>query len=114
MIPSGMAVPDRLQTVAVVGNGIIGHGVSQVFAMAGRDVRMIGRADASLRTAMERIADSLALFKEHGLISDSESAAALARVSTTTRLEDAADAQLVVEALPEDPRLRTDLSGPPA
>src|SRR5438270_14052497 len=106
MIPSGMAAPDRLQTVAVIGNGIIGHGVSQVLAMAGKDVRMIGRNDASLRMAMERIADSLALFKEHALISDSESAAALARVSTTTRLEDAADAQLVVEAVPEDTELK--------
>ena len=43
-----MPVPRQLDTVAVIGNGIIGHGVAQVFAMAGRRVRLIGRSEASL------------------------------------------------------------------
>ena len=52
--------PDRLDTVAVIGNGIIGHGVAQVFAAAGRSVVMIGRSPASLARAVERIAAELA------------------------------------------------------
>ena len=35
--------PGRLETVAVVGNGIIGHGIAQIFAVAGKSVVMIGR-----------------------------------------------------------------------
>ena len=43
-----MTTPAELETLAVIGNGIIGHGIAQVFAVAGYDVRMIGRNTASL------------------------------------------------------------------
>ena len=37
-----MAVPPTLDTVAVIGNGLIGHGMARIFAAAGREVVMIG------------------------------------------------------------------------
>ncbi len=49
---------DRIP-VAVIGNGIIGHGVAQIFATAGHPVVMIGRNAASLAKAMENIRASL-------------------------------------------------------
>jgi len=101
-----MAVPENLRRVAVIGNGIMGHGISQVFATAGKEVVMIGRAEASLAAATERIHDSLALFKEQGLLSGTQVEAAAGRISTSTRLEDAAGAELVVEAVPEDTELK--------
>ncbi len=101
-----MSVPDRLDTVAVVGNGIIGHGVSQVFAAAGLDVVMVGRSDSSLAAARCRIATSLADFVRHGLATTAEADATLARVRVTTRLEDAGAAQLVVEAVTQDVALK--------
>jgi 3-hydroxybutyryl-CoA dehydrogenase len=101
-----MAVPERLQRVAVIGNGIMGHGISQVFATAGNEVVMIGRSEGSLHAALGRIRDSLQLFERHGLIAQAEADAALARISTSTRLADAARAELVVEALPEDTELK--------
>ncbi len=104
-----MTVPTRLQTVAVIGNGIMGHGVSQVFAMAGKQVHMIGRREQSLAAAMERIRDSLKLFQEHGLLIAAQAEAALGRISTSTRLEDAAGAELLVEAVPEDTELKLDI-----
>ncbi len=33
-----MPVPTTFDRVAVIGNGIIGHGVAQVYAVAGKDV----------------------------------------------------------------------------
>ena len=101
-----MSVPERLRRVAVIGNGIMGHGISQVFAGAGKEVVMIGRSEASLRAALARIRDSLQLFQRHGLLSQAESDAALERVSTSTSLADAARAELVVEAVPEDTELK--------
>jgi 3-hydroxybutyryl-CoA dehydrogenase len=103
---SEMAAPAQLNRVAVIGNGIMGHGISQVFATAGPDVVMIGRSSASLAAAMDRIRDSLALFDEHGLVSPAEAHAALRRISTSIRLEDAAGAELVIEAAPEDTELK--------
>jgi 3-hydroxybutyryl-CoA dehydrogenase len=106
-----MAVPERLQRVAVIGNGIMGHGISQVFATVGKDVVMIGRSEPSLRAARARIGDSLQLFQRHGLLSQEEAEAALARVSTSTSLQDAASAELVVEAVPEDTELKLAIFG---
>lgn len=92
--------------VGVVGNGIMGHGIAQVFAVAGEDVVMVGRAQASLDAAGERIRDSLRLFREHGLLSEPDAEAALARVRVSTMLEELAGAELVIEAVPEDTELK--------
>ena len=101
-----MAAPRRLQSVAVIGNGIMGHGISQVFATAGKRVVLIGRSEESLHAALSRIRDSLQLFERHELLGHAEAAAALARISTSTRLAGAAGAELVVEAVPEDTELK--------
>ncbi len=49
-----MTAPARLGAVAVIGNGIIGHGVAQVFAAAGTPVRLVGRRQASLDASPRR------------------------------------------------------------
>lgn len=97
-----MAVPAQLNTVAVIGNGIIGHGIAQVFAMAGRNVVMIGRAEASLAAAVEKIRTGLQSFQAHGLVDEAGAAAALKRVATSTDLARASGAELVIEAVTED------------
>jgi 3-hydroxybutyryl-CoA dehydrogenase len=89
----------------------MGHGISQVFAAAGKEVVLIGHRDASLAAAMDRIRDSLDLFREHELLSAAEAEAALRRVLPSTRLEDAAGSQLVVEAVPEDTELKLSIFG---
>ena len=106
-----MSVPERLRRVAVIGNGIMGHGISQVFAVAGKDVVMIGRSEASLSAAEARIRESLQLFARHGLISHAGAEAAAGRISTSTSLAGAAGAELVVEAVPEDTELKLALFG---
>jgi len=49
-----MATPTSLAPVAVIGNGLIGHGVARVFAAAGVSVRLVGRDRASLDRALAR------------------------------------------------------------
>ena len=106
-----MTVPETLDTVAVVGNGLVGHGMAQVFAVAGHRVVMIGRREESLAAAMERIAASLAAFEAHGLVTSADASAALGRIRTSTALEDAADAQLVLEAVPADRAIQDEVYG---
>ena len=101
--------PAQLETVAVIGNGIIGHGVAQVFAASGRPVVMIGRSTESLARAVERIAASLTEFARHELIEPGAIPSILGRIRTSVRLEDASAAQLVVEAVTEDLPLKLDL-----
>ena len=55
MIPA-----DTLKSVAIIGNGLMGQGISQVFARAGREVTLIGRNPASLEKAMGVINERMA------------------------------------------------------
>lgn len=101
-----MAVPKELKTVAVIGNGLIGHGVAQVFAVGGKDVILIGRREESLRAAMGKIKASLKGFTAHGIVSEKEAQAALRRIRPTTDMNAAAQATLVVEAVPFEQELQ--------
>ncbi len=97
--------------MAVIGNGIIGHGIAEIFAAAGWQVRLIGRSEESLAAALRKIAASLSEFAAHGLTNAARAEAALARIATTTALDDAAAASLVIEAVPEDMALKRDIFG---
>ena len=104
-----MATPGRLQTVAVIGNGIIGHGVAQIFAAGGHEVRLIGRSPRSLDGAMARIRESLGRFAAHGLLAAAEIQSTLGRIRPSTDLDAAAGAELVIEAVTEDLPLKHEI-----
>ena len=99
------------QSVAVVGNGIIGHGIAEVFAGAGWRVTLIGRNAASPRGSGRQDRGEPSDVRSHGLVSEAQRAAALSRVTTTTRLEAAAGAELAIEAVPEDMALKRAIFG---
>ena len=96
------------KTIAVIGNGVIGHGIAEIFAKGGWDVCLIGRSPDSLSKATDRIRASLAEFVEAGLLDASAVPVALSRINTSTSIEEAANADLVIEALPEDMGLKLD------
>ncbi|MGI5090229.1 NAD(P)-binding domain-containing protein [Treponema sp. OMZ 305] len=73
------------KTIAVIGNGIIGHGIAELFAKAGYTVVLIGRNEASLNRALERIKTSLGEFAEEGLAAESDVSVILSRISLTIR-----------------------------
>jgi 3-hydroxyacyl-CoA dehydrogenase len=90
------------ESVAVVGAGVMGHGIAQLFATAGAAVRLHdvdpGRLEGGLR-AVER---SLHLLVEEGALDAAAAAAALARVEPTTDLDTALrGAGIVTECIPE-------------
>jgi 3-hydroxybutyryl-CoA dehydrogenase len=104
-----MATPGKLNTVAVIGNGLIGHGVAQVFAAAGKEVRLIGRREESLRAAMGKIKASLKSFADYGLVTPAGAKAAMGRIRPTTDMNEASVATLVVEAVPFVHELQLDV-----
>jgi 3-hydroxybutyryl-CoA dehydrogenase len=99
----------KISTVAVIGNGIMGHGIAQVFAIAGAGVQLVGRSEASLANACNRIRASLDDFVRHDLLSAGEADAALSRVTTGISLGAAAKAELVIEAVTEDLALKREI-----
>ena len=103
--------PKSLKTVAIIGNGIIGHGMAQIFAAAGKSVVMIGRNKTSLAKALKKIEESLGDFAAHKLVAKRDILTILKRITASMRLDDAAPAQLVIEAVTEDLPLKLDIFG---
>ena len=95
-----MKPADQIETVAIIGNGLMGQGISQVFARAGKHVTLIGRNAASLQKALDTIRGNFGAFVARGLTPADEASAAIARIVTSTDIGDAAGADHVIEAVP--------------
>ena len=85
--------------LAVVGAGLMGAGIAQVSAQAGYEVVLRDVTDEALARGRDGIAASYARFVAKGKLAAEDAEAALARITTTTDLDAAADADLVVEAV---------------
>lgn len=89
--------------VTVIGAGTMGHGIAQVAAQAGFDVRLHDADAAALDRALATIEANLEGGVARGKLSAADKAAALARIRTDPALEAAADgAGLVIEAVVEN------------
>ena len=93
--------------VAVLGAGTMGHGIAQVSAMAGHDVVMRDVADEYVRDGIDAVEENLRGGVERDKVTEAEMTATLDRLTGTTSLADAvADADLVIEAVPEEMDLK--------
>lgn len=94
------------KNMAVIGAGLMGHGIALTLARAGHSVTVSDPATGSLQSLHQRIGDSLA-----GMgVEDDETAATLTRVDIAPSLEAAvAGAWMVTEAAPEKMALKQSL-----
>jgi len=93
----------EIKRVAVVGAGIMGNGIAQVFAQAGFQVVMTDLKDKLLRRGFDSIKESLGMMKDKGKITEKQVDEALAIIKGTLNLKEAvSEADLVIEAIPED------------
>ena len=102
----GSALVERLmgiEKIAVLGAGQMGNGIAQVTACAGYDVTMIDIKQEYVDKGLAAIENSLARVVKKERMTAEEAANALARVGIATDKSAAADADLVVEAIPEIP-----------
>jgi 3-hydroxybutyryl-CoA dehydrogenase len=90
-----------IKKVFVIGAGTMGNGIAQVSAQAGYDVIMSDIKDEFIKKGMDAISKSLDRAVKKGTMQESEKAAIIARIKTTTDNKDAKDADLVIEAAPE-------------
>jgi 3-hydroxybutyryl-CoA dehydrogenase len=87
--------------VGVVGCGLMGSGIAEVFARAGLDVRVSEASGEALELGRTRLTGSFDTAVKRGKLTEEEREAALARISFTTELADFADRDLVIEAVAE-------------
>jgi 3-hydroxybutyryl-CoA dehydrogenase len=93
----------RINKIAVIGAGTMGHGIAQLFAMAGLPVVMTDRDAGVLGLAVQRIQENLETCLEEGRGQRDVAESVLERISLVPSLADAASqADFVVEAVFEN------------
>ncbi len=107
MTPSRTIGTDKL--VAVVGSGQMGSGIAQVAAMAGHPVAIIDVSDSALARALDRIGSSLKRLVRKGALAEDDGERVVERIRRSTLLADAAEAAIVIEAVPENEALKVDV-----
>ncbi|MWV39348.1 3-hydroxyacyl-CoA dehydrogenase/enoyl-CoA hydratase family protein [Natrialba sp. INN-245] len=101
---------EDINTVAVLGAGNMGHGIAEVAAMAGYDVNMRDIKDEFVQNGYEQIEWSLSKLAEKDRLTQEEADAALDRVTPLVDMEEAvADADFVIEAVPEQMEIKKDV-----
>jgi 3-hydroxybutyryl-CoA dehydrogenase len=88
--------------VGVVGSGIMGGGITEVAALAGHEVVLRSREQATADGTVANIERSLAKRVEKGTLTEEERKDTRARISATANLHDLAECDLVIESVVED------------
>jgi 3-hydroxybutyryl-CoA dehydrogenase len=88
--------------VGVVGCGLMGSGIAEVSARAGRDVAVVESDAVAAERGLARIERSLATAVDRGKLSEEDRAEALARIDVSHDFDALADRELVIEAVFED------------
>ncbi|MDP2496718.1 MAG: 3-hydroxybutyryl-CoA dehydrogenase [Candidatus Palauibacterales bacterium] len=102
MIPDA----DSVSSAGVVGAGTMGHGIAHVLALAGVDVRLVDVEESALEEALSSIERNLGRQASKGVVDEEDAGAALSRVATGTDTGALEEAEIVVEAVSEDPDVK--------
>ena len=100
---------DKTIKIGIAGTGAIATSFAALFSGNGYRVTAIGRAEASLdkmREAYGRVFDAL---EERKLVTGEQRKKCAALVSYSTRYEDLADAEIIFEAVYEDPKIKFEI-----
>ena len=101
-----------IQNVTVIGSGLMGRGIAQVAALGGFRATMVDVADDILQAALGNIRAEMDKGIALGKLTAEQRDHALARLSVEKNLEKAArDADLVIEAVPEEMKMKVETFG---
>ncbi|MCZ2413513.1 MAG: 3-hydroxybutyryl-CoA dehydrogenase [Burkholderiales bacterium] len=95
-----------MQTVGIIGAGTMGSGIAQACAASGIDAVMQDVNEAALERGLKTVSGSLDRLVKKGSIDEARKLGILSRIRATTRPEDLAPADLVIEAATENEELK--------
>jgi 3-hydroxybutyryl-CoA dehydrogenase len=99
----------EINSVAVVGGGFMGSGIAESVAVAGIPVIVRDVDQISLERARGRIEESLQRAVHRGKLEAAAAAEARDRIELTTQLAPVSEAELVIEAVPEQEELKLEV-----
>ncbi len=99
-----------MKTVTILGSGVMGHGIAQLYAQHGTRVNLYDLKQEFLDKAQEMMKNSLSVMVEKEIIPQSEMDSALSNIHYYTNLEEALKgAEMAVEVIPEVLQMKLDL-----
>lgn len=99
----------QIETIGIIGAGIMGRGIAQVAAVAGLKVWLFDVDAAALKEAHDFISGMIRRAVEKGRMTEDECAQALANLNSADDLQKLGDCHLVVEAIVENLEIKQDL-----
>lgn len=98
---------EDVKSIAVLGSGVMGHGIAQRYAMGGYQVKMYDVMEEALQNAEKLIRQNLEVFVEEDWFNAEEVDNVMGRISYTTDLAEAVkDVQYIQESVPEKPEIK--------
>ena len=104
-----MPALDTQTKVAVVGAGAMGSGIAQVAAQAGHQVYLHDQREGAAEAGRDGIAKQLQRRVDKGKMQQQELDDVIGRIHPVAKLDDVADAGLVIEAIIEDLQIKRQL-----
>lgn len=99
----------EINKVLVVGAGVMGSGIAQVFAGSGYSVLLMDVSEEAAQKGLDAIGKSLARAVDRGRIDASQKGEILGRITASADWEQAGEADFVVEAVFEDVDIKKDI-----
>lgn len=101
---------NEIKHIAVVGSGLMGHGIAQEFALAGYRVHLNDVSEEKLESALSQIRHDLVMLQDLEMVTEDQLEVTLNRIHTGTSLKDMVeDVDVVVESVWEDLTLKQKL-----
>ena len=99
---------EAFSSVAIIGGGFMGAGIAETAAVAGIPV-VVRELPQYLQASRQRLETSLNRAVKKGKLTNDQKLAVLARITLTSELKDVAAADLIIEAVPEDIAIKTEI-----
>ena len=100
---------EEVRKISVIGAGLMGHGIAQVFASHGMQVCLCDIKKELLVKALKQIESNLNLMATKGIGRKSDVAQIISRIRTTTDINETADGQIIIEAVFENLELKQEV-----
>lgn len=92
--------------IAIIGAGTMGIGITQVVISAGYEAVLISEHEASLLAGIERLKSNMDKAIAKGKMTEEQKKACLGRLRSSSSISDVAGAEIVIEAVTEDPKIK--------
>lgn len=108
-MPLPITDTDRIETIGIIGGGIMGSGIAQAASQAGLDVIIVEKDDESVGRSQNKLSESMDREIQRWGMTASEKKAILQRIKWTTEIEEVSECEIVIEAVDEDLKLKKEI-----